>query len=99
MAKALKHKVKPARVKKPKYKLSAKKGLPSTYEFWYDLTDGEYLQAEDFSDDPATIRAIKDAVKLIKRCEKLLCNCIDPAENPMLYYYSTTMSGKPNKEI
>jgi hypothetical protein len=43
----------------------------STQEFWYDLTDGGYLKPSQFSDDPATLTAIKEAIKLIKQLEKM----------------------------
>jgi hypothetical protein len=58
-----------------KYKLNKKKS-PSTVEFWYDISAGGYLKAEDFSSDPETVEAIKEAVKLLQLCEEkceLIC--------------------------
>lgn len=47
-----------------------KKKGPSTGEFWYDIAYGGYIKASDFSSDPATIKAIKAAVRLLQKCEK-----------------------------
>lgn len=54
--------------KKNKYKFSTNR--PETSEFWYDIGAGGYLQAEDFSKDKDTIKAIKDAIELMKLCEE-----------------------------
>lgn len=51
-----------------KYKFTDKK--PVTSEFWYDICEG-YLNPKDFSDDPDTVRAIKDAIKLLQKLESL----------------------------
>lgn len=60
-------KKKPA--KKTEYKF--KRSGPTTADFCYDLSKGGYMKAEDFSDDPATQKSIKDAVALLSRCEEL----------------------------
>lgn len=51
-------------------KLKFKKKIKvETSEFWYDISSGGYIKAEDFSDDPETIKAINDAVKLLQTLE------------------------------
>jgi hypothetical protein len=44
---------------------------PATQEFWYDISLGGYLKPEQFSSDPATIKAIKDAVALLQKLENM----------------------------
>ena len=55
---------------KYKFKKPGKNG-PYTSEFWYDIAYGGYLKPEQFSDDPATILAIKDAIALLKKLEDM----------------------------
>jgi hypothetical protein len=58
--------------KKAKYKFKdLGDDRPSTGEFWYDISAGGYLKAKDFSDDPTTIKAIEEAVKLLSACEEM----------------------------
>jgi len=68
-----KTKVKTTKTKKVKYKLKTFEIVapPVTDDFWYDISAGGYLKAEEFSDDPATIKAIKDAVKLLEQLENM----------------------------
>lgn len=58
-------------MEKLKYKFLKKKNPPSTSEFWYDISAGGYLKPEDFSKDKVTIQAIKDAIKLLEKCEQM----------------------------
>jgi len=52
-----------------KYKFKKLEERPVTGEFWYDISAGGYLKPEEFSDDPETIKAIKEAVKLLQKLE------------------------------
>lgn len=53
------------------YKFKKSKEKPYTSEFWYDISAGGYLKPEQFSSDPATIKAIKDAVALLEKLEAM----------------------------
>lgn len=53
------------------YKFKKSKERPSTSEFWYDIAHGGYLTAKQFSDDPATLKAINEAVSLLKKVENM----------------------------
>lgn len=56
---------------KYKFKKFNDDNRPSTAEFWYDISAGGYLKAKDFSSDPATIKAIEDAVELLEKLEEM----------------------------
>jgi hypothetical protein len=56
---------------KYKFKKHTQNIKPCTSEFWYDVAYGGYLKAEDFSADPQTIEAIKEAVKLLIKLEDM----------------------------
>jgi hypothetical protein len=46
----------------------------STDDFWYDLTDGGYLNPEEILENPDDVKRVKDAIDTIKEfetaCEK-----------------------------
>lgn len=44
----------------------------STDDFWYDLTDGGYLDPKDMLEDPKDIHKVKDALAVLEEF-KLSC--------------------------
>ena len=38
----------------------------STGEFWYDLTDGGYINPEEILEDPQDVKRVNEAIKTIK---------------------------------
>jgi len=47
--------------------MKIKKGLEiSTSDFWYDLTDGGYLNPEEILENQAEILVVKEAIKTLK---------------------------------
>lgn len=54
--------------------MKIKKGLKiSTSEFWYDLTDGGYLNPDEICADPEDARRVKGAIQIVREFE-LSCN-------------------------
>jgi len=50
--------------------MKIKKGLEdSTGDFWYDLTDGGYLDPDDICENPEDAKKVKEAIKVIKDFE------------------------------
>ena len=48
-----------------------KEGLSvSTSEFWYDLTDGGYLNPEDILTNPEDVEEVKRAIAIVKKFER-----------------------------
>jgi len=45
----------------------------STSEFWYDLTDGGYLDPEDMLEDPEDVTRVRNAIAVIREFEAA-CN-------------------------
>ena len=41
----------------------------STDEFWYDLTDGGYLNPDEILENPEDAKRVKDAIAVIKEFE------------------------------
>lgn len=37
----------------------------STSDFWYDLTDGGYLNPEEILEDEKDVKAVNDAIKVL----------------------------------
>jgi hypothetical protein len=59
--------------------MKIKEGLNiSTDEFWYDLTDGGYLNPRKICDDPADAKKVLEAIAIIldfqKSCEEQIEN-------------------------
>lgn len=51
--------------------MKIKKGLEiSTSDFWYDLTDGGYLEPEQLLEDKRDIRDVNHAIEVIKDFQK-----------------------------
>lgn len=51
--------------------IELKEGLDiSTSEFWYDLTQGGYLDPMKMCVNPSVARKIKDAIKLVRDFER-----------------------------
>jgi len=47
--------------------MKIKKGLNiSTTDFWYDLTDGGYLNPNDICENPADAKRVEDAIAVIQ---------------------------------
>lgn len=43
-----------------------------TSDFWYDLFEGGYVKAADLLTDPAEVKLVKDAVKVIRQFKAAL---------------------------
>ena len=51
--------------------MKIKEGLEiSTMDFWYDLTDGGYLDPDEICEDPADAKRVKDAIEIVKEFEE-----------------------------
>ena len=61
--------------------MKIKKGLNiSTSDFWYDLTDGGYLNPDEICSDKKDAQKVQDAIKIIKEfqasCEEQITDFI-----------------------
>ena len=42
----------------------------SSSDFWYDLTDGGYLNPEEILEDPKDVKRVLNAIKVIREFER-----------------------------
>jgi len=49
----------------------------STAEFWYDLTDGGYLDPDEILENPEDAKRVKEAIAVIKEFENSCDEQID----------------------
>lgn len=57
-----------------KFKFKITEPVGTSNGFWYDLTDGGYINPEEILEDPKQIERVNKAIMLLQRFEKELTN-------------------------